>query len=654
MSEAVKNEFAGMPEIPAQVYEQIDKGFHKYLFFETVKRGHRRYTCTACHETFDRGENVRQRTETCEDTELFHARHNEDATCPLCGARATVKNVKICDVTKFWATNCVAVFFAVSPEDVWIRCIYADRSYRYYPKEKKVFLAGKTSTFESNRYHLTPGAAVHWKSWGRDYPLRRANIPEEPFSWNHNMFMEKYAYSVVWATDGGIEDTFLRYNGMDSGNCRYGYNYPVRYLCHYARHPQLEMLLKLGHDSTVWNVVMENSENKQIMNWDAKTPWELFGLTRKEYNRWGEGPRYHHFDINILKIYKRIKGKSERDFEYAEELEKVFFGLQGAYRFIAKARRMGVEVRELMRYIRRVQKNSGGACWHCMGITLEGAYTLWQDYITLAEAAGKGKTISVMPKDLKTAHDALLSKKQKNEAKRRAMSEARAEAELIDSTIKNARRKAKQLRAEAERMAADEAGRYPNFERFYKKAKAKYEWDNGALAVVAPSCIADVIYDGKFLEHCVGRHGVSEPGWRRYLDRIRSGESFLLFVRRCGKEDEPYYILEVEPGGTVRQKRTAHDQQDRRDKDKILAFLAEWQVAIQNKLTAKDKQAAKESRIKREEGFAELRRAKTVVHNGHLRGQLLADVLEADLLEIGFAEDKTKNIKSREGRRKAV
>lgn len=659
----VQSEFEGMPEIPAHVWEEIDKGFHKYLFFETVKRGHRRYTCTACHKTFDEGELVLKDLMSAEDFALFHAKHNDEAECPLCGARATVKNVKVCDVTRFWASNCVAVFMANNHDDVWIRCVYADRGYCYNPKEQMISLTGKTSTFESNRYHLTPGSAVHWKAWGRDYPLRLANIPEEPFSWNHNMFMEKYHYSIVWATESGIEDTFLRYNGMDSGNCRYGYNYPVRYLCHYARHPQLEMLLKLGHNSAVWNVVMENSDNKQIMNWDAKTPWELFGLTRKEYNRWGAGPRYHRFDINILKIYKRMKGKGERDFEYAEELEKVFYNLQGAYGFIAKAKRMGAEIRELMRYIRRVQKNSGGACWHCIGITLEGAYTLWCDYINLAEGAGQGKSVSVMPKDLKAAHDKLLEAKKKRDAKQarqwarqqakqRRMTEQERARQEIDDIKQASRKNAKTLRKKAEGFAASE--KYPTFERIYKRLASKYTWGNERFTIYAPTSIADVIYDGMFLSHCVGKDWGTEPGWRRYLNRIRSGESFLLFLRHTDKQDEPYYILEVEPGGTVRQKRTVLDRQDDRDIDDIKAFIAEWQAAIQSKLTAKDKQAAQKSREIRVEEYAELRRNKVEVRNGFLRGKLLADVLEADLLEVGFATDETKNIKSREGRKKAV
>ena len=51
---------------------------------------------------------------------------------------------------------------------------------------------------------------------------------------------------------------------------------------------------------------------------------------------------------------------------------------------------------------------------------------------------------------------------------------------------------------------------------------------------------------------------------------------------------------------------------------------------------------AKKSCEVRLEQYAELRRNKVEVRNGFLRGKLLADVLEADLLEVGFAQPKTK------------
>ena len=613
-----KNEFAGMPEIPAHVYEQIDKGFHKYLFFETVKRGHRRYTCTACHKTFNRGENVRQRTQTYEDIELFHAKHNEEATCPLCGERATVKNIKICDVGNFRELGCRVVFMALAEDDVWMRAIWVERD--YYNREGVQKISGVTEHGDVSRFHLQPGKADIWRFYRYHSQYYRAE-PHDPFFWHHALWNERYDYSFINAYERGIEDTFLRYHSSPWGESSL-----VQYLCHYARHPQIEMMVKLGHREEVADLVFRNEENG--LNWNAKKPWEVYGITHEEYNEWRKGPP----SLRVLKIYKRVHGKGAKDFEFARAINECSTGLMPIYSFIARAREYKVKPQELLRYVQKVQESSAGACWHCPGITLRQAFDLYMDYMELAKKMGVKKSISPMPKDLKKEHDRLLGVKE-----RQSLKQKRKEAEKWR----------KRMLAEAEREAAILEEKYPRITKFYEKAAKKYTYVGEKYAVVVPTCIKDILFDGKELGHCVGR------AWERYLDRIRSGESFLLFVRMAKKPNVPYYTIEVEPGGTVRQKRTYNDTQDH-NIGEITAFLAEWQAAIQDKLSKKDKRAAEESRIKREQGFAELRQNKTIVRNGHLQGKLLADVLEADLLEVGFAEDKTKNIKTREGKKEAV
>jgi hypothetical protein len=105
---------------------------------------------------------------------------------------------------------------------------------------------------------------------------------------------------------------------------------------------QLEMLIKLGHRSTVNNIVLENCENTRLIDWSAKKPWELFRLTRKEYNRWGQGQSWSRFSLDVLKIYKRMGGNGERDFAYAEELDKVFAESELMTEFLKYAERGGV------------------------------------------------------------------------------------------------------------------------------------------------------------------------------------------------------------------------------------------------------------------------------------------------------------------------
>ena len=97
--------------------------------------------------------------------------------------------------------------------------------------------------------------------------------------------------------------------------------------------------------------------------------------------------------------------------------------------------------------------------------------------------------------------------------------------------------------------------------------------------------------------------------------------------------DQPYYTLEVEPDGAIRQKRTVGNTQGK-DFDQALSFILKWQNQLQDKLTDEIRLLSETSRKLRDVEFEELRKNKVRVRGGHLMGHLLADVLEDDLLEV--------------------
>lgn len=131
--------------------------------------------------------------------------------------------------------------------------------------------------------------------------------------------------------------------------------------------------------------------------------------------------------------------------------------------------------------------------------------------------------------------------------------------------------------------------------------------------------------EGRALHHCAGSSD-------RYWDRIERRESFVVFLRKTADPFHAYYTLEVEPDGTVRQKRTEYDRQ-KKDIEQATEFLQKWQRVITARLTENDKALAAESRILREKEFIQLKKDRVIIHTGHLAGRLLADVLMADLME---------------------
>lgn len=165
--------------------------------------------------------------------------------------------------------------------------------------------------------------------------------------------------------------------------------------------------------------------------------------------------------------------------------------------------------------------------------------------------------------------------------------------------------------------------KYPGVD-FICRGLKKYEYKGETYSIVAPTGIGDIFAEGDALHHCVSTQ-------ERYWERMEQRESYILFLRKNAALKKPYYTLEVEPDGTVRQKRTEFDRQDK-DIQTIEAFLQEWQVVISKRLTTEDQSLAETSKVLRAEEFQELRQKNAIIHTGELAGKKLVDVLTADLM----------------------
>lgn len=226
--------------------------------------------------------------------------------------------------------------------------------------------------------------------------------------------------------------------------------------------------------------------------------------------------------------------------------------------------------------------------------TIRQVLTTWQDYLSMAERLGidTNDEIVYRAKLLRQRHDELVMRSKRGDHKE-----------------------------QAEEVLKD----FPDVDRICQSIKEKYEYANDQYAIVVPRGALDIIVEGDMLSHCVGSH-------ERYWERIEQQESFVLFLRRASMPHIPYYTLEIEPDGTVRQKRTKFDRQEA-DIEDAVKFLAEWQQVVAKRLTAGDRKKAADSRVLREQEFEQMRRDNIIIHAGDLAGQRLVDVLMADLME---------------------
>lgn len=221
--------------------------------------------------------------------------------------------------------------------------------------------------------------------------------------------------------------------------------------------------------------------------------------------------------------------------------------------------------------------------------------TTWNDYLSMAQRFGMDTNDAIIyrVRKLRQRHDELVARCHQKELTLRA-------GEVLKE--------------------------YPHIEEIYDSIRDTYTFSDKDYTVLVPKQIEDIMLEGENLHHCVGSS-------ERYWERIERRESYVLFLRRTADTEKPYYTLEIEPDGTVRQKRTMYDRQEA-DIEAAKKFLQKWQKEVSKRLTAEDRKLAETSRILRKQEFAQLREDQVIIHTGHLCGHLLVDVLMADLMEI--------------------
>ncbi|MDO5575202.1 MAG: PcfJ domain-containing protein [bacterium] len=229
------------------------------------------------------------------------------------------------------------------------------------------------------------------------------------------------------------------------------------------------------------------------------------------------------------------------------------------------------------------------------GETSKQVMITWRDYHNMASQMQFDTTSDQIarPKNVKEAHTAMIDLREKNGMKKQA----------------------KQLEK-----------KWPRVNEIVKTLDM-YCWGNDEFSVIRPNEIYDIVREGTLLRHCI--HSVDF-----YFDRIQKRETYILFLRRTQEIDTPWYSLEVEPSGNIRQKRTTGDNQNE-DFKSAVEFLKKWQKVVSKRLTAEEKKLGKKSEELRKQNYEKLRKDGNKVWHGKLAGQLLADVLEADFMAVG-------------------
>lgn len=220
----------------------------------------------------------------------------------------------------------------------------------------------------------------------------------------------------------------------------------------------------------------------------------------------------------------------------------------------------------------------------------------YADYISMSQAAQKNLADPMVyrPRELKRRHDELIAYRQK--------------AQILKNLDKDPEKAAE--------YAAQMNQKFPGAEEALTEAREKYTYQSEKYMVMVPETLMDIVREGNALHHCAGSS-------ERYFERLMSRETCICFLRRVDEPQIPYYTIEVEPNGTVRQSRTYLDEET--GIEEIRPFLKEWQKHVKKKLKASDLEAQKASAEKREKNLDELRQK----GNTRVLKALMEDFMEA-------------------------
>lgn len=514
----------------------------------------------------------------CEkEVPIHEPRHNKEATCTCCQNKVVFKSEGKAGIV---VTKEHDMYLLQRCEDgVVIRAFKGRKKYRkgnYRNPEQFCYEEKRTICSKEG----VPLRSYYWGDYKR-METRWIASDYVPYRYYYGGYYYRTYSSpgrVYPSTLYGLANKELRYTGLPEYIRNMKIVSPEQYLKIWKMVPQIEQVVKAGLFSLVKDCINSPGEFGKCLKCSTGELAKMLGIDGQRMKRLSEK------DGNIDYL-KWLQYEKKSNVILPENIISWFcqenIKPSNLDFIIGK-----MSMVQIYNYIRRQMEENHENCRVVL--------TTWSDYLAMAER-------------LKIdTNDAIIY---------RVRELFKRHGELVE------RCRRKELKPQVQEILK----KYPHIEEIYKTVQDTYRYTQDDYTVIVPSKVEDILIEGENLHHCVGNID-------KYWDRIEQQEAYVVFLRKTKEVKKSYYTLEIEPDGTVRQKRTMYDRQEE-DIDDAVKFLKKWQKEISKRITDKERNLAKRSRVLRIEEFAKLKNDRITINTGHLRGQLLVDVLMADLME---------------------
>lgn len=471
------------PAIPKKRLESMNKEFTPYIFYARKADGSREYTCTSCRRTYDE----KRRTLSNEDFYLSAASEGELVQCPFCKAQAILKASGRGKKKLYEEIFCDFILKA-NKNLVVIRGVRLRKDYEKHgvnpPIEcdtvaDTVLQPGKWQQLRVKWLYGRCGwyEAMYHPAAENENIRTIDKIPAIPYGW--------YCKERKHFTDGWdvLDGTFLKYAVRDKANV-------VEWLGAQARYPIIEKLEKAGYISITHDYVLRRKKCGRKFNWDADSIKDFFcNYNSTEYKQFEKLTRKSRMSLlEILDFYEKCDRKIELD-AIVSMFDKISVDMTRLKRALKTA---GTDFCSLFKYVEK----SRSCCHAAYAPHTSQIVQLWVDYIEMAKELDYDFSVFrvVFPRQLTEAHDA----------------------------------------ADANRHV--KADNDEGYSKRKKKLEKMYSFEKDGFAIVVPEGSADILREGRLMEHCVGGYAAMHI----------KGSTTILFLRATENIDCPLYTIEID------------------------------------------------------------------------------------------------------------
>lgn len=498
-------------------------------------------------------------------------RHNKKGRCPCC--RHTISFKSIGKAGRVWTKERTVYLMQRCADGFTIRCFKTARCYPPGEIESPIQYCHeiRRGIYDCDGHALK---AYYWGTYKQVEDRWIKTSVCSPTCWG--FYGRVYGKTLPDLSRRGLSRTGVLDYIRQDGNVD-----PEKYLAVLERVPQLEQIAKVGLSRMV-NECLEAhySFKEKLASQNATSLTGMLGINAQELKRL----RVNNGGTRFLAWLRFEKGSNRLIPDWVIS----WFCSQKVTAEDLKFIRDRMSIVQICHYMKRQLEDT-----HYQNASH--MLTTWADYLSMAVRfhLDVNNEIVFRAKNLRQRHDELVARSNQDK----------------DLSVQI-----------GEVMQA-----HPQVEAILPSLVSKYGYAGDKYLVVVPTSVEEIIQEGRYLNHCIASS-------KRYWERIERGESYLMFLRKTSSPQTPYYTMEVEPGGTVRQLRTFYDNQND-DVIEARGFLREWQAVVAKRITEEDRQAAAVSQVLRNQEFKQMRQDNVIIYTGNLAGQRLVDVLTADLME---------------------